>query len=913
MDKMHRLSPAVSSKFQAPTHDDGLVHRDRLIELLREGRRRRLALIHGPAGFGKTTLAAQWQRVLRSEGVPVAWLTLDADDNDPSWFLAHLIEAVRRVEPSLPAELGDLLEQPSEDAPRFVLTELVNHVAAQGRPLALVLDDWHVIEAPGTIAALEFLLDAGQNNLHLVITSRTRSPGISRLRVDNQVTEIDAVQLRFDHTESASFLRQADELTLDDDDVHQLWSSTDGWVAALQLAKLSLQDTSDPSALIRAFSGRHHSIGDYLAENVLNALPPDVLDFLLTTSICDRLCGDLAAAVSGHRKGQAMLEELERRDLFLRPLDEEREWFRYHNLFVTQLRRRLERDHPEKVVILHRTASVWFADHGYLSEAVTHALAAGNQTGAIDLVERQAMDLVEHSQMATLIRLVNKLPPALLPARPALQLAIAWANCLLQRADEAQTALDHVRAAVDGDLDQRSQDVVGEADVLQACIDVYCDRIDRAGELVAPFLVPRPVARPFLVAVAANIQTFVDIHTFDYDTALQRQRSAAPFHASSGGPFAGVYGRCFAGLAAFEKLDLTAAERMYQEALALARATAGGRSHAARLASALLGRVRYERGDVDGAEQLLEACHELGAESGVVEFMVATYTTLARIKTLRGDAGGAWSLLEEGVDMASQLRLPRLLAAVEHEQVRLHLALGETARANDVVSHASGRLPAGADGIAVATHDSWTTMRARALAAAERFDEATFLLVEQIETNSLAPRPFAEVNARIELAAVQFVAGQRTAATETVVPALLTAAHAGLLRTVVDAGPAMMRLLSELRDAQRCKRWPIGLPEVPADYLARVLATAHADGGSSAVPAVGRSAERHPLPEEPLNAREIDILRLLDRGLLNKEIARKLGLTVNTVKWYLKNIYVKLGVTRRGESVAEARRRRILD
>ncbi|CUU59171.1 AAA ATPase domain-containing protein [Parafrankia irregularis] len=334
MDAEVRPMLAVSTKFQAPSYDDGLVSRDRLIDQLREGRTKRLTLIHAPAGFGKTTLAVQWQRVLRAEGVPVAWLSLDRDDNDAVWFLSHLIEAVRRVEPTFAGGLVDVIEHHSGDAQRYVLTELVNQIAEHRLPLAIVLDDWHLIDNPNAAAALEFLLDVGPDNLHLIVTSRTRSPAVGRLRVRNQVTEIDATQLRFDRNESAAFLLDLNALDLDSEDVHRLCSSTDGWVAALQLATLSLRNSDDPSALIRGFSGRHHSIGDYLAENVLNTLPADLLDFLLTTSICDRLCGDLAAAVSGQRRGQALLEELEQRDMFLRPLDDNREWFRYHHLFA---------------------------------------------------------------------------------------------------------------------------------------------------------------------------------------------------------------------------------------------------------------------------------------------------------------------------------------------------------------------------------------------------------------------------------------------------------------------------------------------------------------------------------------------------------------------------------------------------
>ena len=642
-------------------------------------------------------------------------------------------------------------------------------------------------------------------------------------------------------------------------------------------------------------------------------LAPDLLDFLLTTSICDRLCGDLAAAVSGQQRGQALLEELERRDLFLRPLDDDREWFRYHHLFATYLQRRLERDHPDRVKALHRTAAEWFVDHGFIAEAVTHALAAGATSRAIDLVEAHAMDLVEDSHMATLLRLVDKLPAAYLPNRSALQLAVAWANCLLQRLETAQVALDHARAAIKGNGESGSATLAGEADILQACIDVYRDRIDRAPDLVAPYIDVASPARPFLAAVAGNIQTFVDIHSFAYDVALQRQRSTAPFHAAAGGPFAGVYGLSFGGLAAFALLDLPGAERMYQQAFDLACGSAGPRSHAARLAGSLLGQLRYERDDMDGAQQLLEACHELGAESGVVDFMIPTYVTLARIRALWGDMEGAWALLEEGGDAAAELRLPRLYAAVQHERVRLHLALGEAAQADDVAAYAEADLPrSGGGGIEAAIRHDLLTLRARTMAAAGRFDQAAELAAEVLREAEQRHQPYVEVVARIELAAVQFVAGERDHAAATAIPALVTASQVGLVRSVVDVGPSAVRLVSDLRDAQRRQRWPDGMPEVRADYLARLLSTAHAGAERAAYPVIERPVERKPMPEEPLNAREVDILRLLERGLANKEIARSLGLTINTVKWYLKNIYVKLGVTRRGESVAEARRRRIL-
>ncbi len=905
-----RPAPVVSTRLRAPALGGGLIVRERLIDLLRAGRTKRLVLIHGPAGFGKTTLAAQWQQVLSDDDVPSAWIALGRDDNDTASFLSHLVEAVRRVEPSVGTGLSGLLEQESDDAQRYVQAELVNQCAEYGRPLAIILDDWHLIEDEGATAVLEFLLDAGPDNLHLIVTSRTRAPAVGRLRVGQQVHEIDAAQLRFDENESAAFLLDLNALDLDSDDVHRLWSSTEGWVAALQLATLSLRNSPEPSALIRNFSGRHHSIGDYLAENVLDALPSDLLDFLLTTSICERLCGGLAAAVSGRPRGQAILEELERRDLFVRPLDENREWFRYHHLFAGYLRQRLERDQGENVQALHRRASAWFAQHGMFGEAVDHALMAGDGDAAVDLVEQQAMSLVEHSRMATLLALVNKLPRPLLSDRPNLHLAVAWANCLLQRSAQAQSSLDLARAAVTSAPD--SAEVLGEADVVQACIDVYGDRIDRAAELVAPYLVENSGYRPFLVAVSANIRTFVNIHSFEFDAAEALQRWATPYHENAVGPFAGVYGQCFAGLSAFARLDLVSAERHYAAGRELAQRMAGRHSHAARLTGALLGRLYYEHGDIDAAEELLEACHELGAESGVADFMVATYCTLARIKVLRGDIDDAMTLLEEGIQAAQQLSMPRLSAALHSECLRLHLAVGDVARAQDTFARSTIEIAPGGDGIAMAVRYYQLGMQARILRAQKDFDGACAVFSAMREESKAVGWRYAETVATIKLAKALHLSGKTEIATATLVPALATGARTGLVRTVVDSGPEVLKMVAQLRESSRTNRHAADFPELPTSYLARLLSTAHADARSAAIPIIDRTADRTPLPEEPLNAREVDVLRLLASGLSNKQIARNLGVTINTVKWYLKSIYIKLGVGKRGEAIAEGRRRHIL-
>ena len=434
-----------------------LVDRARLIEVLRAGHSKKLTVIHGPTGFGKSTLAAQWAKLLTAEGVAVAWLTVDHDDNNVVWFLSHLIEAIRAVTPALATELGEVLEEHGDEAERYVLTSLINEIHQSGTRMTLVIDDWQRVTDPATIGALLYLLVYASDDLTVVVTSRSQSGlPMSRMRMQDELVEIDATALRFDVAESENFLVELSGLDLDHADVEELTAKTDGWVAALQLASLSLRGRDDPVRLIGTMTGRHHAISEFLAENVLDTLEPSMLDFLLATSITERICGDLASALSGVPDGQAMLEQVEERDLFLRRIDEQ--WFRYHQLFGDFLRHRLGRDDPERVVRLHRVASTWFAEHQLVSEAVDHALAAGDDERAVKLVENDGIDLVANSQMATLIGLVGKLPPAVVKSDPRLQLALAWANIVLHRIPAAEQALGLMESGLDDVRPQRRRD-----------------------------------------------------------------------------------------------------------------------------------------------------------------------------------------------------------------------------------------------------------------------------------------------------------------------------------------------------------------------------------------------------------------------------------------------------------------------
>lgn len=791
--------PVPLTRFHPPSPSRPLVDRDRLIDTLRSGSGRQLILIHGPAGYGKTTLAGQWSTLLAEQGAAVAWLSIDTDDNNVVWFLTHLVEAIRQIRPALAGELGRALEEHGDQAERYVLTSLINEIHQAGETVAVVVDDWHLVSDPDSIAAMEFLLDSGCHHLQVIVTSRTKAGlPLGRLRVRDELIEIDAGALRFDVDEARAFLVERGGLSLEDSTISGLAEVTEGWVAGLQLASLSLRGSADPDTLIGQMTGRHRAVGEFLAENVLNDLEPSMLDFLLATSVTERICGSLASALMEARGGQAMLERVEQHDLFLRRLDEEGQWFQYHHLFAQYLRQRLDRDQPDRIDQLHHIASAWFAEHGMLSEAVDHALEAGEPGRAVELVEHDGMKLLEQGRMATLLGLLAKLPPQQVDQSPRLQLTIAWANSGAVDPGPAQTAVDGARAllaAQPADAPALA-DLRAEADVVQADIHVISDRMDGVEELVAECLSHPETMPPWVVSCAADDAVFANLFEFDFDAARRRHQWALTYHARTRGSLSAVYGYRFAGLAASEQLDMTAAEELFREGLRLATAAAGQHSYTARLASALLGDLLYERGDVAEAERLLDLSQELGAENGTVDFMIARYATGARIKAVHGDLAAAARCLDEGARVAESLALRRLRAAVEHERARLKLPEAAGLVAPPRADHAARRHPAdGIDEVTLQLEEATAIRLLLNTTQPDQLDLAVTWAREWVTELDGRGRHRALLQAKRLLATCYAVSGRENEALQILSEIASVCAEHQMVRFLLDEGEPVVTLL----------------------------------------------------------------------------------------------------------------------
>jgi serine/threonine-protein kinase/serine/threonine-protein kinase PknK len=793
--------PSAPTRFRPPTFNRPTVRRQRILDRLGTGRRPKLVLIHAPAGYGKSTLAAQWGEILTGQGLKGAWLAIDSDDNDPIWFLAHLIEAIRRTMPDLADELQEELESHLENAHRHVLNALINRLHSENQTLALVLDDWHRVDNAEAMNALGYLLGNCCHHLHLIVASRTGSGiPLSTLRVQGELVEIDASLLKFDTAESHSLLVDQCGLDLTTTDVAELEESTDGWAAALQLASLSLREHDDPAALIEHLSGRDKAIGEYLASNVMDSLEPDLLDFLLSTCITKQICSGLATALTDNRRSRSALEEIETRDLFLRRTDPEGSWFQYHHLFAEYLLHRLERDSEDRVPELHRRAARWFTEHQMLSQAVDHLILAGDAPQAVDAVEQAASDLMEQSQMSTLIGLAAKLPVQHAASRPRLQVDLAWANLVLRRAATVFDALRLAEIGIDSLPADEADHLRAEMDLIRAIVPAFQDRIDSCTDAVVQACVDRAGAlRPFILCRAADLASFAALRALDFDDALRWQRWGRQYHPRISGSLSVSYGYCFAAIAANEQLDVAGAQANLRHARRIALLPSGRPSYVAKLAGSLLGELLYEYGQLDEAEPLLDEAYELGAEGGIVDFMLAAFGTGARLKLARGDVAAARQRVVDGLEIARNLQLSRLEARLLNEGVRIAMLTGEPideSLAQRVMAPGAQVLDGTGNDVAELKEDSQIRLlllEGKPSAVSEACRRARVRL-DHVDQSQ---RPRAHLHAMIQLALCLAVAGNNDEAQRVLAPALRTCAALGLGRLLIDEGPLMQRLAKD--------------------------------------------------------------------------------------------------------------------
>ena len=863
----------LQTKLHVPRLRPFLVPRPHLIKALNQGLAGKLTLISAPAGFGKTTLVSSWIDTLQTENATlsplstqIAWLSLDKNDHVPARFLSYIIAALQRVDPHIGVSARSMLQASPLPVPTL-LTALLNDIAARPDPLVLVLDDYHVIDAQPIDEALAFLLDHMPPQLHLVITTR-EDPNLplARLRVRGQLTTVRASDLRFDLTEAAVFLRQTMGLDLSEDNIAALEARTEGWVAGLQLASISLQGRQhDAADFIDAFTGSHRFVLDYLVEEVLHRQSESVQRFLLQTSVLDRLCGPLCDAVCLSTDGQATLEALDRANLFLIPLDNERRWYRYHHLFVEFLRQRLQQQYPNNIAEHEIRASEWYEDNGYEIEAFQHAVAANDVQRAERLVEGGGTPMHFRGAGAYVLNWLASLSKTELDASPSLWVIYASTLLFVGQHLAVEQKLQAAEAALqDSGSDDKTKDLVGRIASLRATMAVIQNDVEtiiaeslRAQKYLHPDNLIYRISATWALGVAYQFQG-------------NRAAASRAFTKtiSIGGDSIYVIAATI-NLGNIQESDnqLTLAAKTYENSLHLA-----GDPPQPIACEGFLGlaRIHYEWNELDAAEQYGQQCFQMTQQMDNVDSFVSYGIFLSRLMLARGDVPGAVTVLDEVEEFVHHNNFEFRMPSVADAQVLALLREGSVEKAAQLTRMHD--LPFSQARVHLAEGDS-----ASALAILER-------LRQQAKD---------QPDERLKVAVLQAIAyqanGELDKALQALRDALMLAEPDGFMRIFLDEGPVMAQLLS---DAMAQGMMP--------GYVSKLLAVFEAEKQESDLP----------LPQaliDPLSERELEVLALVAAGLKNKEIAEQLFISLNTVLYHIKNIYDKLGVRKRTLAIIKAR------
>ena len=875
--------------------------RPQLLERLSRGTESKLTLISAPVGFGKSTLVAEWLAAAPADGPSAAWLSLDQADNQPGSFWKYLIAALQTVAPEVGSSALALLQQPQPPQIEVVLATLLNDLGAVGSDVVLVLDDYHVMDAHDVDGGMAFLLEHLPPRIHLVITTRA-DPALplARLRGRGELVEIRSADLRFTRDEAAAYLNETMGLDLAAPDVAALAGRTEGWIAALQLAALSMQGRDDVAGFIAGFSGDDRYVVDYLVEEVLHRQPEPVRSFLIQTSILGLLSGPLCDAVTGLGDGKAMLEALDRKNLFLVPLDDRRQWYRYHHLFADVLRARLADEQPGLVPELHRRASIWCEQNRDRPASIRHALAGGDFDRVADLVELAIPAMTRLRQEATIRPWLEALPDAVLRVRPVL--SDAYAGSLLVRGEvegverrlrDAERWLGAIDEVADGEAGPAgSMVVVDEAAFRQLPGQIAVHRAGLAlilGDLAGAGANARRALD--LVGAddhlsrggAAALLALASWTIGDLDEA-SRWYAAAIASLERAGHLSDVMG-CALALADIRLAQGRPGEalRIFERSLALATGQGG---HALRGAADMyvgISTILRERGDLDGAGRQLLLAGELGDENGLPQNCYRSRVALAAIRRAQGDPEGALELLTEAERLYVGDFSPdvRPVAAIK---ARIWVAQDRLSEAFD---WARKRSLSAEDELSYLREFEHVTLARMLLAGRAREDGSVQRGLNLLERLLQAAEDGGRTAGVIEVLILQALGhqarGDVRAALAQLARALALAEPEGYVRIFIDEGAPMAKLLEAAA----------GQAIAPA-YVRRLL--------SAFGPAEARTAARQPLVE-PLSARELEVLRLLAGDLDGPGIAAELVVSLNTVRSHTKSIYAKLAVNSRREAV----------
>jgi LuxR family maltose regulon positive regulatory protein len=907
---MSRVEPLLKTKLFIPYSRQDVIPRPHLTKRLNDGLRGGLTLVTAPAGFGKTTLVSTW---ISEQESPVAWLSLDENDNDLNRFLTYLVAALRNISNGIGIGVLTVLQSSQKPQTEVLLTILVNEIATIERPFILVLDDCHLINDQPVNEALEFLIYHLPANLHLVLIGRVELPiPFSRLRVGGQLTEIRSDDLRFSLEETTNLLNKRMTLDLTNEDIRALETRTEGWIAGLQLAALSLQGRSDKHEFVKAFSGTHIHIIDYLVEEVLSRQSDEIRSFLCRTSILGQMCAPLCDAILGLSNSRQILRELQEAELFLIPLDLDMHWFRYHHLFADFLRLCLEDEQIDQIANLHCRAAEWYEANGYVDDALDHFLAAEAYTEAARLVEGHGRDLLEQSQLATLMKWVEKIPDEYVCKRPWLCVYHAWAlrlsgakfQIVESQIIDARKALEKQGLlTLQTDFDEQaeisveeSHRLMGHIIALRAFQALYTERIPQVIKLAEQAKTYNP-EEGFVRSSIGFALGWAYRFSGDLVASHQAFDETTSVSIKTGNIYMAVAAKCRNGYGKVLSGQLHQAAEHLREAENLSTSTDGLHLPVVGYAYVYLAGVLFEWNDLDRAMQYavdgIEQCEQVG----YIMDQIVGYVYLVRVRLAMGDWDGAQEACKNAKQLSQMMKdYVYALRWVEDCEVRLWVAQGDL----DALSRWVQECGLNVDDDLTFMRDIDYIILARALLALANSHSSYSL----IDTETLLKRMqvMAETagwNGKlIEILVLQALLfhkkGDEEGALNSLAEALTLAKPEGNIRTFIDEGQPMAELL-RVGESRGIETHYIHLLLDALDPVRKI---------------------NHPGPVKPLieqlSERELEVLKMLATDLSGPEIARELSIALSTVRYHTNNIYGKLSVNNRRAAVRMADKLNIL-
>ena len=914
-------NPLVETKLYLPRLRRSLVARPRLSGRLSRGSDARLTLISAPAGFGKTTVLTTWLSATVTENRSVAWLSLDESDRQPATFWTYVITALQTAVPGVGASVLPLL-QSAQPPIESVLAAMLNELSAVPNDVDLVLDDYHLVDGPDVRAGMVFLLEHLPPHVHLVISTRADPLlPLARLRARGELVEVRAADLRFTPDEVAAYLNDVIGLGLAAKDIAALEGRTEGWIAALQLAALSMQGRDDIAGFIAGFAGDDRYIVDYLVEEVLQRQTDQVRTFLLRTCLLDRLSGPLCDAVTGEPGGRATLEALDRANLFLVPLDDSRHWYRYHHLFADMLQAHLQDERPDEIADLHRRASHWYDQHGQPSPAIRPALAAGDIEQAAYLVELAIPALQRNRQEATIRGWLDVIPDEIVRMRPVLAVGLIGAlmagnefEGVEARLRDAERWLERATHDREGpEARSAGMVVVDKAELsrLPGTIEMYRAALALVGGDApatlrhAQLAIDRAADDDHLTLAGASALSGLAFWGRGDLDAAHRAYSTCVERLLRAGHISDVLG-CSITLADIRITQgrLGDALRTYDQALQLISQETGTVLRGTADIYVGMSQIACERGDLEAAAQHLLRSQELGEHTGLPQNPYRWRVAMARIRESQGDLPGALTLLDEAQPVYLGDFLPNV-RPVPALRARVLAAQGNVGEALVWAREQS-----------LSVDDNLTYIRefehitlAKVLLARYTTDgdksplnEATRLLQRLLSAADAGGRTGNGIEILVLQALTHHAGGDTPGALAPLERALTLAEPEGYVQVFVGEGPPMTSLLKAV--ARRRAGW---------EYVRRLLAACTHDGATVPVETpVGQASRVSVGLVEPLSERELDVLRLLATDLDGPDIARQLFVSVNTMRTHTKSIYAKLGVNSRRAAVRRAEERGLL-